>query len=248
MQAMGNPTPEVGRRTAGPEKTRLMDLLHANRQPSPAAPAPGSGHAVEEISGESAEYWPNPDGDCASSHSPSEVLGTNTARPLEPPPLSGSDLPDDCDSQEAQPARPGRELSLPTLELAHADTPDHFSASDWPKQDGQVYRTAPGTPSGPTVGDEIPVLEAPGLGQGDSMAVAGGDETRRIATAPADTPGQHHLEFVGHAGQTAFIAPKPPGHGLEGTGWARDRTKDNRRERAPSDTSLTGSKCPSQML
>ena len=237
----GQSVTQDGCGTAATEKTRLLDLLHANRRPGSLTINDGPGSDLEDTDGN-----PEEAGHLSLGH-PSAAL--------PPTPTPGEDLAGqtssldglrrrihhDADGQEAQFADAGGNLPIPTMESTCSTAPTDKPDADPTKQNGEVPGTDAGADEGPTSSGEISVLETSGIPQGGSLALANLIATRRFATIADDSPGQHDLEHGGHAGETALIDPEQAGHGAEGAhgeGTRQRPTED------PASSNVMGSLFP----
>ena len=210
----GSAASEDGRRTTGPEKARLLDLLHANRQGSSSAHAVGTGCTVEEISGDSDQRAAD-DLDPVEN-SPAEVHGQDASRAPSSTALLGSAVSNDGHGQAALLAGQRGQFPVPTLESQHTDAPGDLSTAHWSQSHGEVHRAIPGADSRSSLCDEVPSPTSCGLSQGGPVVATSGHQTGRLAAPSSDAPGKHHLEHAGHAGQTSQPATKSSGSVTEG--------------------------------
>lgn len=200
------PTPsQGGRRAAGAEATRLMDMLHANRVTSIATSASQEGHRVEATT-EDETGEPGP-----ADHAAAMPAHTASGRD---PALSGHQAgtmfqrgSTEEDSHGTGPSDPGRSLSVPTLEPSSAEPQDHTAGAHFPAQDGEVRRTAHGHTEGPERHCEVSQLASHDDRGSGTMDVADLNEVRR-SPDPAQHPARKYS--MGTAGPIHEASYTPP--------------------------------------
>ena len=228
----GEPPPETGCRAANDQKTRLMDLLHANRLPSHLAVADDSGPDMEEPTGESSRDDTAHPGLHPTEMPPPPVLDPDIARSAGSAHEIRGDLNHDEHRKEAQSSECRGILPVPTLESADSDPADHQPAGCHSGAHVEVRRATTSPDQRSTCSDEVSIIEAIGVGQGGSMVASSLLEAGRIADSDDATPGKHSVEPAGTSSEAAQSPSEPPSPGPSRTNGQGTPERAPQRERS----------------
>ena len=228
----GGPADSRGCRATGAQATRLLDLLHANRAPSPAALSDPESNRMASTE-ENGQHDSGRTALAAALSSDTAPGGLPDAQTPQVVPMQG-ERPIEDHSHRPWSTDTGGELSLSTMASGNTAAEDHITGAHHDGTHAQIWRTTPGHHEGPERHSQVSFSEAPGRRDGYPLADAGLNEARRAADAPDDSPWQHGLELGGYVSETSLTEPQPTcptPHGIAGQG-SREEQEQGQSQRS----------------
>ena len=221
----GHNADPTGRRPAVDEKTRLMDLLHANRAqrvaPEPGRPSPDMAHGGAEQEGPA-----RPDGQCSTTSATSHATHgpASTGPSTEAGPGDGHGAGQDMDNEPQTPTDPTRwQLPISAMETSTAGSHANQTGGHTPEENAGIHEPAVRVGGGWGHDREVP---CPVQGRQDphcTLAAADLDEGGRASDPADDPPGIDGMGTPRDFPETTHPEPEQAGHAAEGALGQRER-------------------------